>query len=129
MKGPELYRQIDLKAKVYSASPHQLIALMYEGVLTSLAEARQAMESNQLSAKGQHITKAITILSGLRESLDLSIESDFPHNLDNLYDYMQRRLLQASTEMDVSMIEEVSELLLVVKSGWDQIKPQRPESR
>jgi flagellar protein FliS len=44
-------------------------------------------------------------------------------NLDKLYDYMQRRLLEANLKNDMAMVEEVSGLLVKVKTSWDAIAP------
>ena len=127
MSKVDLYRQIELKARVESASPHQLISLMYSGLLSSLADLRQALESKDLEAKSRSLTKAIGILNGLHDNLDTSVESEIPHNVGRLYDYMIRRLLDAGRELDESGVAEVTELVLTIKSGWDGIAPQPTE--
>jgi flagellar protein FliS len=65
------------------------------------------------------------IISGLRASLDMSVpDTNLPENLDNLYDYMGRRLLEASALNKAEIVTEVIELLRTVKSGWDGIESQ-----
>ncbi len=120
----ELYRGIDISARVGSATPYELISLLYEGLLTSLADARLALDSGDLEAKSRCLTKAISIVHALRESLNTDIESDLPHNVLLLYNYMIDRLLQASRECDTAAVVEVSELVLTIKSGWDRIRPE-----
>lgn len=124
MSKIDLYHQIDLKARVESATPHELISLMYSGLLASLADFRQALESNDLEEKSRSLTKSIAILNGLRDNLDSSVDSEIPYNVGRLYDYMIRRLLDAGRELDGSPVTEVSELILTIKSGWDGIAPQ-----
>lgn len=119
------YRQLGLETQINSASPHRLIQLLMEGALERLNGAKAAMERGDTATKGALIGKAMGIISGLRSSLDMSVEgSDLPERLDNLYDYMGRRLLEASAFNKAEMVVEVIDLLKTVKSGWDGIEPQ-----
>lgn len=119
------YRQLGLETQINSATPHRLIQLLLEGALERLNGAKAAMERGDTATKGALIGKAMGIISGLRSSLDMNVEgTDLPERLDNLYDYMGRRLLEASTFNKVEMIGEVIDLLKTIKSGWDGIEPQ-----
>jgi flagellar protein FliS len=119
------YRQLGLETQINNASPHRLIQLLMDGGLERLNGAKAAMERGDAATKGVLIGKALGIISGLRSSLNMDIEgTDLPERLDNLYDYMGRRLLEASTFNKVEMLIEVIDLLKTVKSGWDGIEPQ-----
>lgn len=121
------YRQLGLETQINNATPHRLIQLLMDGALERLNGAKAAMERGDTATKGTLIGKAMGIISGLRSSLDMSVEgSDLPENLDNLYDYMGRRLLEASTYNKTEMVGEVIDLLKTLKSGWDGIEPQAP---
>jgi flagellar secretion chaperone FliS len=124
-RGIDAYRKIDIKARVEAATPGQLVALLFEGLLTSLVEARTAILEGDYQLKGQKISKSLSIILTLRESLDVNVESDLPYNIERLYDYMQRRLLDVNQSMDVAVIDEVVELVVTLKSGWDQIVDPR----
>ncbi len=117
------YRQLGLEAEVASASPHRLIQLLFTGALDRIAIAQGAMDRGDVALKGEQLGKAIGIVSGLRASLDLNVPGDLPANLDQLYDYMERRLLEASAKNDPKLLTEVSDLLKTLKSGWDEIAP------
>lgn len=108
-----------------SSSPHQLISLMYEGLLASLSAARLALENHDLAMKARHISRSIAIIHALRDCLDHSVESEFPHNARLLYGYMMEKLLYASRHLDVAAVQEVTQLVLTIKSGWDAIGPDR----
>lgn len=119
------YRQLGLETQINNATPHRLIQLLMEGALERLNGAKAAMERSDTATKGALIGKAMGIISGLRSSLDMNVEgSDLPERLDNLYDYMGRRLLEASTQNKTEMVVEVIDLLKTIKSGWDGIEPQ-----
>lgn len=117
------YRQLGLEAEVNNANPHRLIQLLYAGALDRLAVAQGAMERNDIALKGEQISKAIGIIGGLRASLDLDSPGELPANLDQLYEYMEVRLLRASSTNDLAMLDEVVQLLKTLKSGWDGIAP------
>lgn len=119
------YRQLGLETQINNASPHRLIQLLMEGALDRLSGAKSAMERGDVATKGVLIGKALGIVSGLRSSLNMEVEgSELPERLDNLYDYMGRRLLEASAFNKVDVLDEVIDLLKTVKSGWDGIEPQ-----
>ena len=115
------YRKINTESAVEGASPHRLIQMLMNGALDRLAQARGAIERHDIPTKGLLIGKSISIISGLQASLDKNQSAELTASLDRLYDYMQRRLLEANVRNDVSIIDEVSGLLKTVKSAWDEI--------
>lgn len=117
------YKKIDNESAVNGASPHRLIQMLMTGALDRMAQARAAFENNNIEQKGVLLGKAISIIAGLQGSLDNEQGAEVASNLDKLYDYMQRRLLEANLKNDMAMIEEVSGLMLKVKSSWDEIAP------
>lgn len=121
------YRQLGIESEVSNASPHRLIQLLFEGALSRLAVAQGAIERGDLAAKGELIGKAIGIVGGLRASLDMSA-GEISERLDQLYEYINFKLLEASAQNDVEKVNEVIQLLKTVKSGWDEIAPQAPGS-
>ncbi|HEH9444367.1 flagellar export chaperone FliS [Pseudomonas aeruginosa] len=121
MKAMKQYQQVSIEAQVSDANPHRLIQLLMQGGLERLAQARGAMEREQIPEKGILIGKAIGIIGGLREALDSERGGELAGNLDRLYEYMIACLVEANTSNDTSLLDEVSALLLEVKSGWDGI--------
>lgn len=105
------------------ASPHRLIAMLYEGVLERLALARSAIARRDVVAKLRSINGAVAIVEHLRVVLDHEAGGELASRLDSLYDYMLRRMTQANAQNDVETLIEVSRLVNTIKSGWDQIGP------
>lgn len=124
MSALKQYQTVNTQAQVFDASPHRLIQMLMEGGLSRLAQAKGAMERGQVALKGELLGKAIAIIGGLREGLDLRQGGELAANLDSLYEYMSSRLLQANRSNDVAIIDEVAGLLREVKSGWDGIANQ-----
>lgn len=121
MTAMRQYQSVNTQAKAVDASPHRLIQMLMEGGLSRLAQARGAMDRGQVAMKGELIGKAIAIVGGLREGLDLEKGGEVAANLDRLYEYMITRLFEANLHNTVAPLEEVTVLLRNVKSGWDAI--------
>lgn len=117
------YRQLGIESEVSHASPHRLIQLLFEGALGRLAAAQGAIERGDTAAKGELLGKAIGIVGGLRSSLDMST-GELSERLDQLYEYVNLVLLEASRNNDAEKVNEAIQLLKTVKSGWDEIAPQ-----
>lgn len=121
MTAMRQYQSVNTQAKAVDASPHRLIQMLMEGGLSRLAQARGAMDRGQVAMKGELIGKAIAIVGGLREGLDLEKGGEVAANLDRLYEYMITRLFEANLHNTVAPLDEVAVLLRNVKSGWDDI--------
>lgn len=115
------YASTQAHSAVFDASPHKLISLLFSGAQTHLSQAKRAMLSNDIAARGRSITKAIDIVNNLQACLDQDKGGQVASNLDSLYDYMIRRLAQANVSNDAAMIDEVSGLIEEIKIGWDAI--------
>jgi flagellar protein FliS len=76
-----------------------------------------------LAAKGEMLGKAISIVGGLRSSLDMDA-GELSERLDQLYEYINLKLLEASKQNDAEKVNEAIQLLKTIKSGWDEIAPQ-----
>ena len=118
------YKNISLESEITAASPHRLIQMLMEGVFSKIGTARHCIKQNNISGKGENISMAISIIDGLRVSLDKAQGGEMAENLDNLYDYMERRLFEANVKSDIAILDEVSGLLTEIKSAWDAIGPE-----
>ncbi len=120
------YNTVSVSSGVESASPHRLIQMLMLGALEKINTAKGHMVRGEVSSKGGNISWAISIIDGLRASLDLNTGGEIAQNLDDLYDYMTRRLARANIEGDVDILDEVASLLHSIKASWDEV-PARIE--
>ena len=72
MRALRQYQKVNSHAQISEASPHRLIQMLLEGGLDRIAQARGALERKQIALKGELIGKAVAIIGGLREALDLA---------------------------------------------------------
>ena len=117
------YRSVGLAGRVGSADRHGLIQILMEAGLEQIAMARGHMQREEIAAKGGCISKAITIVEGLRLALDHE-QGEIAANLERLYDYMGRRLVEANLRNDPELLDEVGGLLKEIKLAWDEVPAQ-----
>lgn len=118
------YQKMNTRHEIEAASPHRLVQLMMERVLSKIAIAKKQMERESVTEKGKHIGDAIGIICGLQASLNHKPDAQIAGNFDALYDYMTRRLLEANLRNDPDILTEVTALMRELKEAWDAIGPE-----
>ncbi|QOF77211.1 flagellar export chaperone FliS [Variovorax sp. 38R] len=124
--GAGVYARVGIETRAMSASPLQLIHMLFDGAKTAIGAARLHMAAGDIGAKGQAISKAINIVdNGLKASLDAEAAgeagTDIVGNLSSLYDYVVQRLLLANLRNDVQALDEADRLLDHLASAWREI--------
>ncbi len=118
------YRKVEVAANIDGASPHKLIALLYQGILQSLTAARLALASGNISAKNEQLGRAVRYIEeGLIVSLDEGRGGELAQNLRGVYSYSLARLTLANLRNDETLIREVIDLIEPLARAWDQIGP------
>jgi len=119
------YTQVDMHSHAAYASPHQLVQLLMENTLRKIVAAKSCMLKGggweDVAKKGENISNAIALVEGLRLSLDKQKGGDIAQNLEDLYDYIERQLLQANMKNNPAILDEVTSLLSEVKAAWQAI--------
>jgi flagellar secretion chaperone FliS len=101
--------------------PHELVKLLFVGLNDRIAMARAALEKGDREARAIAVTKAQKILFGLRDSLDFKAGGELALNLDSLYDYCIRRLVNAHAREDDKIFAEVMDLMVSIREAWKEI--------
>ena len=128
--GTQAYAQVGVESAVLSASPHQLVVLLFDGALSAMKKAAILIDQGDIPGKGQALSKAVNIITnGLRAGLNHDVGGDLASNLDSLYDYMTRRLLHANLPNDLAAIDEVMTLLTNIADAWKEIGPNNQNAR
>ncbi|MCK5831388.1 MAG: flagellar export chaperone FliS [Methylococcales bacterium] len=115
------YAAVHNESVAEEASPHQLIQMLMNGFLMRVNTAKGAVLRNDYQEKSVQISKAMGIVGGLIDGLNLEQGGEIAENLNNLYGYIIQRLFQATVENDVEILDEVSGLMREVQSAWDAI--------
>lgn len=123
MKAHQTYHEIDVSTDVMSASSHRLIQLLLEKCLQNMELAKSYMSANDIVKKCQSISKSMYIVNYLRACLNFKVESalELSERLESLYFFVEKRLLLANSQNKVEYLNEATEVLTTIKSGWDGI--------
>jgi flagellar protein FliS len=121
MAALQQYRGIGAQGAVIDASPHQLILMLIDGAIEKMVAAKGKMIHGDIAGKGGLISGSIAIIDTLRASLDHEAGGELADNLDRLYDYMSRRLLESNLRNQPQLLDEVVSLLKEIKEAWSAI--------
>ena len=126
----EFYQQVGVETRLSGASPHQLVAMLFDGWFEAVAQARGGMRSKDLVAKGQAIGRAVRIIDeGLRAGLDLQAGGTLARDLHDLYGYLTLRLTVANLRNDESALDECLRLMRPLQEAWASISHAEPIPR
>ncbi|KGT93332.1 flagellar protein FliS [Erwinia typographi] len=122
-RATQAYEQVSLQSKLSGATSHQLITMLFDGAHNALTRARIYMENNKVAERGEMISKAINIIdNGLRAGLNHEQGKGISEDLERLYAYMSRTLLQANLQNDATLVTHVDELLMNIATAWKEIE-------
>lgn len=115
---------------VLTASPGQLVLMLYDGALKALAFAQHAFsepapEPRRIENINRHLLKAQAIISELQSGLNLEVGGDFAQTMNRLYEYHHRRLFEANLRKEVAPIIEVERLLRELRDAWAEMLSQQ----
>jgi len=101
---------------ILTASPEELVLMLYNGIIRFIEEAKGAIEKKDYMAANNSIQRAQDIITELMLTLDMNY--DISKNLYSLYDYMLRRLIDANVKKDVTILEEVKGFAIELRDTW-----------
>lgn len=117
-----MYQQVSVETRLTDASPHQLVAMLFDGYMEAVAQARGAMRDRQHGAKGVAIGRAVRIVEeGLRAGLDLKAGGALARDLNDLYNYLSMRLTLANLHNDEAALDECQRLMEPLRQAWASI--------
>jgi flagellar secretion chaperone FliS len=104
---------------VTTAPPGELTLMLYNGCLKFLSKAKVAIENKNIQEKNTNLQKAQAIINELIVTLNMDIE--ISKQMYPLYDYMNRRLVEANIKNDIAIIEEVEGLVTEFRDTWKEV--------
>ncbi len=115
------YSEYGVKSEIDVADPHRLVQMLFDGALKRINMAKVAMNAKEIEKKGNLIGEVISIVGGLKDTLNMDEGGEVAENLAALYEYIENRLTMANAMNSIGILDEVAELLASVKDGWDGI--------
>jgi flagellar protein FliS len=110
-----------LESRILSASPIDLVNILYEHAILEVREARRNLAAGEVAARSRNIAKAIAIIGELQSSLDLRAGGEIAANLARLYPYLRERLTSGNVQQSDSPLAEVTQLLETLADAWRAI--------
>ena len=121
----QAYSRAAVHTTVDAATPHQLVLMLFDGLLRQVRLAKTHMGNGDLGQKALCICKAVEILDqGLRASLNMEAGGEIAANLSALYDFCDQRLLQANARNQTELLDEVITVIEPIRSAWHAIGQQ-----
>lgn len=122
-----LYKQVGVETQLSGANAHALVAMLFDGFMEAIAQARGSLQQKDMLGKGQAIGRAVRILEeGLRAGLDLNAGGSLARDLDDLYGYLSLRLTLANVRNDEAALAECARLMTPLRDAWMEIRDQAP---
>ena len=116
--------QQSLDLEVLTASPIELVVLLYQGAIGAVDAAKRSLEEGDIKERSRQITKACSLLGELAASLHAANAPELSAHLSDLYGYMHRRLCQANIDQTVEPMDDVRNLLSTLLVGWSAAAEQ-----
>lgn len=118
MRAASAYKRVS----VDTSDPYQVVNMLFEGLLLSVAAARAALGRGDTSTKCAQITRAVRLIDeGLKPALNLEQGGELAANLDRLYAYCVQRLTLANARNDEAVLTEVIGVIEPLAQGWKQM--------
>lgn len=113
------------KSAVSSASPLQLVIMLYDGALRCMETAKKEMHEGNLFHQNAQLVKAQKILAELMSSLDMQKGGDIAQNLFSLYSYVYNQLVTANVDNSPAGIDQGIQVLSQLRVSWSALEEQQ----
>jgi flagellar protein FliS len=125
-----------LQVATRTASPGQLVLMLYDGAIRFLERALHGFSSEDPAEANQainnNIQRAQAILDELNAALNLDQGGPLADHLRGIYHYLDRRLQQSNLRKEADGVQEVLSRLLILRDAWREMLvqvPVEPEAR
>lgn len=115
------YQNVDLSSRIEGASPHALVAILFDELLKSLDAMKVAMDARDWGQRGTRQARVLSILHGLEGSLDLDGGGDIATSLLGIYREARRLVLGAGRDNDPDQLARARAMLSEIASAWESI--------
>jgi flagellar protein FliS len=115
------YAAVDSSSKVEGATPHQLIQILFQELVTSIDIAIVALRDGDVPKANMRQTRALSILHALEASLDFEKGGDIATSLAMVYREARRRMIRAVAERDAAPLEDARTFIADIASAWKEI--------
>ena len=125
-KAMESYAEGSRTSQAVVADKVELIQMLFDGLVDSLSEARGHIEHRAIEKKSQSLNRASRIVIGLKSALDFEKGGDLSNNLNELYDYVIRKIVHINIHNDIVALQEIQGLMVEIQQAWKSMPTLMP---
>ncbi len=107
-----------LNNQIETASPEQILIMLYDGAIRFTRQAMKAMDDGDLALQGEKISRAMAIICEFSNTLDHEVGGKIAEDLDAIYSFMTRELTRANLKCERKALETVDDLLYGLRETW-----------
>ena len=115
------YRNIENQSRVEGASPHKLIAILFEELLRSVDATQLAVERSDLARQADRQARALSILQALDASLDMERGGEVAANLAKIYRHARKLIAGGTRDKKPELVARARDMLGDIAGAWQQI--------
>jgi len=114
---PNAYRE----NSIMTASPEQLVVMLYDGAGRFLRQAEGSMIDGSWLQASEKLSRAEAIIDELLATLDMDA-GEVADRLQSIYVFCKTRLIEARIERDAVRVDQVARLLSELREAWSQVR-------
>ena len=108
------YKNVQVK----TASPGEVLLMLYDGLFRFLREAREAMAAKKIARAGDRLDRAFAIVSELAATLRPEVAPDLCNQLGGIYNFCMDHIVAANLAQDPAKLDEIIEVLTPIREGF-----------
>ena len=116
MNAYQVYRQ----TQAQTAAPGELVVMLYRGAVRFVAAGAEGIEQRDIQGAHNNLVRAQAVIAELAETLDLERGGEIERNLLCVYEYLNRRLVEANLRKEATPAREVEAYLRELLAAWEQ---------
>lgn len=116
------------ESAVLSASPGQLVLMLYDGAIRFLQQAQAAMQAGNDEIARQRIFRADNILDELNTTLDMDGGGEVATQLRSIYLWTKRQIMESMLEKDQTKLEQSIASIAELREAWAEMLQNSPEA-
>ena len=119
--GLKAYKAVETESTAHGGRGAELVVLLYDGIIESLVAGKACLERKEYREVGRHFARAMTIISGLRETLDFDNGQPVAQDLLRFYNALTSQVIHAQTQRDIELLDQCLTWVKSVREAWGEL--------
>lgn len=107
--------------QILNASPKKLVVLLYDGCIKNMKLAELSITENKMNQAHEALIKSQDIIAELASTLNKEQGGQVAQDLNDIYEYLMRSLIEANRTKNVALIQKHREMMEELRDAWAEI--------